>query len=357
MRILAYFSLFFNAVLLAHPLDLGVAKLEIQNDQVKLQVDLNKKLVEELLLLSDSALLTANVDTYRDKIFQDVMGEQSLSSALIPCVWYKEPIVLEGENVRILSHAKCGSQISEITFRPTILDFSGLPKGFQLVINIKNETTESVSTLSVVSRELHFSALKTGVSFKDFIFMGIDHIGASPSEWKDTTGFHLPDGIDHILFLLALLLAGGGIINVLKTITGFTVGHSVTLMLASLNILRLPSRFVESMIALSIAYVAIESVLFKKRKSRWQEASLFGLMHGFGFANALAELQLTGSTLVSALVGFNVGVEVGQVIITLCFFPLLYFIQKNEKFGRYFVPICSILIFLAASYWFVQRIN
>ena len=122
--------------------------------------------------------------------------------------------------------------------------------------------------------------------------MGIAHIGATPEEWWGPEGFHLPEGIDHILFLLALILAGGTLGQMVKTATGFTVGHSITLAAGSLGLVAFPQRVVESAIALSIAYVAAETFFIKTPRDRWKMAAAFGLIHGLGFASALGELNL-----------------------------------------------------------------
>ncbi len=185
--------------------------------------------------------------------------------------------------------------------------------------------------------------------------MGVEHIGAAPSEWKGPTGWHLPDGIDHILFLLALILSGGSVLALVKTVTGFTVGHSITLALASLGILTFPSRLIESAIALSIAYVAAETIFVKQPKHRWRLALGFGLVHGFGFANALTELELKGAVLVKALLGYNLGVELGQIAIVLLLAPVLAVLLRKSAVRSYAVPACAAVIMVAGTYWFVQR--
>src|SRR5439155_904659 len=98
---------------------------------------------------------------------------------------------------------------------------------------------------------LSFSLQATTPDFFKFVTMGLQHIGATSGEWLSEKGLHFPDGIDHILFVIALILGGGGFINILKTVTGFTIGHSLTLALATLHLVHVPSRLVESSIALS----------------------------------------------------------------------------------------------------------
>ena len=192
-------------------------------------------------------------------------------------------------------------------------------------------------------------------TFGQFVLMGMQHIGATPSEWVGKQGLHLPDGIDHILFLLALLLAGVAWAPVLKTVTGFTLGHSISLSLATLGLIQLPSRLVESAIALSIAYVAAEDFWLKSQKPRWQIAAAFGLVHGFGFAKALSELHLARSRLASALFGFNLGVELGQEVIVIALAPLLWALFKWGWFERIGRKICAGGILACALVWFFRR--
>ncbi len=144
-------------------------------------------------------------------------------------------------------------------------------------------------------------------------------------------------------------------VPVLKTVTGFTLGHSVTLSLATLGLVQLPSRWVEAAIALSIAYVAAEDFWVKAQRSRWKIAAAFGLVHGFGFARALAELHLPRARLASALFGFNLGVEIGQELIVLVLAPFLWALFRWRWFERIGRKVCAGAIFVCALVWFVQR--
>jgi hypothetical protein len=140
---------------------------------------------------------------------------------------------------------------------------------------------------------------------------------------------HILLGFDHVLFIVALILPGGRLISLAAMVTAFTVAHSLTLALSVLNILTLPAQIVEPVIALSIAYVALENLTGKSALSRrWAVSFLFGLVHGFGFAGALTEVGLPTSGLVAALVGFNLGVEAGQMLIVAVLLPLLIWLQR-----------------------------
>jgi hypothetical protein len=183
--------------------------------------------------------------------------------------------------------------------------------------------------------------------------------------------WHIWIGYDHILFLLALLLpavvvrAAGrwqpvpafrpAFWSVLRIVTAFTVAHSVTLTLATLGVISLPSRWVESTIAASVIIAALNNVYPLFRERRWVMAFLFGLIHGFGFASVLTDLGLPQEALAVALVGFNVGVETGQLAIVAGFLPLIYFLRRGWLYRRVLLTGGSILIALLATVWFVER--
>lgn len=181
------------------------------------------------------------------------------------------------------------------------------------------------------------------VDFLGFLELGINHILS---------------GFDHLLFLISLLMLGGGLRYLLKVITAFTLAHSITLSLTALGLLSLPGRFIESGIALSIAYVAAEN-LFRKDtskllRSRWAVTFFFGLIHGMGFADILREMGLPKDNLLGSLVGFNLGVEVGQLAVVIPVFLLLLLLKRLpwEGWVRRAVSVGAVAVGLI---WFVQR--
>lgn len=184
----------------------------------------------------------------------------------------------------------------------------------------------------------------------------------APAVWQAAGGFvlmgieHILTGYDHMLFLLSLLMVGATLPQLLKIVTAFTVAHSITLSLAVLGIVDLPSRWVESAIALSITYVAAENVLRGRASlgSRWLVTFGFGLVHGLGFASALTELHLPRANLAASLVGFNLGVEIGQVsVILLATLTLNAILQYGwaPAFRRWVSAAAALIGFV----WFVQR--
>jgi hydrogenase/urease accessory protein HupE len=168
---------------------------------------------------------------------------------------------------------------------------------------------------------------------------------------------HILTGYDHLLFLLALLALGGGLGYLLKVVSAFTVAHSITLTLATLDIISLPPRLIESVIALSIAYVAAENLWRNREKAerwRWLLTFVFGLVHGMGFAGILQEMAIPKASLATSLISFNVGVELGQIAFMSVAFLLLSFFKRWSWDGwiRYGASLTAVA---AGVYWFVQR--
>ena len=183
--------------------------------------------------------------------------------------------------------------------------------------------------------------------------------------------WHIWIGYDHILFLISLLLPavllrerrswmpvthfGDAFWDVFKIVTSFTVAHSITLSLAALGVISLPSRLVESAIAASVVLAALNNLIPVVGGRRWVVAFAFGLIHGFGFASVLTELGLPRDALVLALVGFNLGVEGGQLTIVAAFLPLAYLLRESWFYRRVVLFGGSMLIVAIAMIWLAER--
>jgi hypothetical protein len=218
------------------------------------------------------------------------------------------------------------------------------------------QTSTAIFTPDSAHQSLRLEGASRWRQFGDYVNHGVWHI------WI---------GFDHILFLLSLLLpavlvrrdgkwdGGAGFrasfIDVLKIVTAFTLAHSITLSLAALGVLSIPSRVVESAIALSVALAALNNIwpLFPRRRA--VAAFCFGLIHGFGFASVLLDLGLPASSLLLSLVGFNVGVELGQLTIVAIFLPLAFAARRTAFYRKAVLVGGSAVIFAIASVWLVER--
>jgi hydrogenase/urease accessory protein HupE len=169
---------------------------------------------------------------------------------------------------------------------------------------------------------------------------------------------HILIGPDHILFLVGLLLLGGGWAALVRIVSAFTIGHSVTLSLAALGIVSPAARLIEPAIALSIVLVGADNLVRGSgRDTRAWMALVFGLVHGFGFANVLREFGLPREALGWSLFSFNVGVEIGQLAIVLVVATLLAAIRRrSDAIGRSVAYAGSVVVIAAGSYWFVERV-
>ena len=217
------------------------------------------------------------------------------------------------------------------------------PNGVELAQRMFTASADSVTV--ELDAAPHLAEEKT-TSFGAFLRLGIEHI---------LTGY------DHVLFLFGLLIVTRTFGASLKIITCFTIAHSITLAVATLNLVHLPSRFVEPMIAASIVYVGAENIFRDgKPKGRWLLTFAFGLVHGFGFATVLREMGVgrEGTRLAVPLVSFNLGVEVGQIAIAALVLPLplVWKLHDRPVFVRRWVPACSGIVVLLGGYWFVQRL-
>jgi hydrogenase/urease accessory protein HupE len=194
---------------------------------------------------------------------------------------------------------------------------------------IRHYTGTTQGTLAVIRR---------------FVAAGIEHIAIGP---------------DHILFLVGLLLLGGSVWQLLKIVTAFTVAHSITLTVAALNLFSPSTRLVEPAIALSIIYVGIDNLLVKpgSRDTRVWIALTFGLIHGFGFARVLREMDLPRRALGWSLFSFNLGVEIGQIIIVVIVASILAWIAARSTVLRARIAYAgSVIVATAGLIWFVQRV-
>lgn len=179
-------------------------------------------------------------------------------------------------------------------------------------------------------------------SLRGFVLLGVEHI---------LTGY------DHLLFLFALVIVARRLSDLVKVVSAFTVAHSLTLAASVLGVIAPEPRFVEPAIALSVAYVGLENFFVRDAGRRWRVALLFGLVHGLGFAGVLSEIALPRAELLPALLAFNLGVELGQLLVIALAAPLLAWLGRRAWFNARVVPALSALVIVIGVGWFAERVR
>jgi hypothetical protein len=381
-----FLSLAFIGVLLsqaiAHPN--GISKIElnlIDPDSLQLRIDVNRDDILNIINESPSGHLNSEKAYFyqvmkkvayymQSRIHVEVDG-RGLSSLHV-VGWNKEG---KSDTTQIDS-VDVGIGNCVLIFAAHIPNPTGkLTMGVQLFLELGIQPLSEISVLwhgQLVQRSwlttektmhlpLHRDSLATRIAHS------ADTTGAAPTSTSNVDGGFLrfiglgfthiiPHGLDHILFVLGLFFFSTLLRPLLWQITAFTVAHSLTLGLSLVGFVNLPSRIVEPLIALSIAIIAIENIFFRKLKpSRWFIVFMFGLVHGLGFAGVLKDLGIPKTEFWTTLIGFNLGVELGQLtIVSLAVFLTVWFWKKNWYFKAVVVPI-STAIALIGLYWAVQR--
>jgi len=232
----------------------------------------------------------------------------------------------------------CGGEVRDLAIRDDLFDALG--SDYHTLARIEGRDLATQFAFTPEARETRVTVGRVGRGIASFVLLGVEHI---------LTGW------DHLLFLVVLLLRGGGWLSLAKIVTAFTVAHSITLALAVLDVAHLPDRLVEAVIALSIAAVAAENLVVRPVVARrWVVSFCFGLVHGFGFSTALRELGLPAHGLLLSLFGFNAGVELGQALVVAVALPSLALLRSTRWEPR-MVWGSSLAILLAGIVLFVER--
>jgi hydrogenase/urease accessory protein HupE len=251
----------------------------------------------------------------------------------------------EQNNAHVELHWQPGAQ-RDVWLQSNFLSL--LPEGHQQYVTVKDGQGHILQEkmLGKSDHELHVAISKSvaeSSTFWDFFKLGIEHI---------LTGY------DHLLFLLALLAVTHGFWPAFRIITFFTLAHSITLALAGLNIVELPSSFVEPFIALTIMYVALENLIRGEhpRGRQWLTFG-FGLIHGFGFASVLRELEIggDGGSIIVPLLSFNLGIETGQIAVASVVLPIIWQLNRKPQVARVFLRGVSLLVAVMGFYWLLER--
>jgi HupE / UreJ protein len=263
---------------------------------------------------------------------------------------------VDGNYLWLPFNADCGAPLKNLAIIYTLLQAEDPSHRGLLTLTSNGASQTAVLGGNEAAHHFELNRLSAWPAFFEYLRAGIWHI------WS---------GIDHLLFLLSLLLpavlfrrksrwegvtvAAPAFFNIVKVVTAFTLAHSITLSLAAFDVLRLPSRLTESVIAASIIVAALNNVFPRVTEGRWRIAFAFGLLHGFGFASVLAEMGLPQGARLVSLVAFNLGVETGQLAVVFAVMPLAYLLRSTAFYRRGVMPWGSTAIACLALFWFVQR--
>ena len=347
----------------AHKPSDSYLSLSVQNNQVEGQWDIAlRDLADAIGLDSDGngELTWREVRNKHDEITAYALSRLALSTDQQACTTQVLDQLIDhhtdGAYAVLRFRANCSNVIERLTVEYHLLfDIDAQHKG---LLRLTQGGQTSTAILSQESPSQEFSV-------------------AERSRWSESIQFihegtwHIWLGFDHVLFLLALLLPAVMVRrdgqwqaasefsvvcwNVLSIVTAFTVAHSLTLSLAALEIIQLPSRLVESTIAASVVLAGLGNLYPTMMTRRWMIAFGFGLIHGFGFAAVLTDLGLSQESLLVSLVSFNVGVEIGQLAIVVAFLPLAYLIRHSWSYPRLVLTGGSLAVIAIALVWLTER--
>jgi len=351
-----FLLLFLSFTAQAHDPGLSSARVTVGDQQIDVDLGFAKKDVETILGANAN-----QPDVNTSKGFAAVQSELETLAANGFCLYWGEQRAIPNQTIAQRKDAQ-NIEISLSFRRPnaahvrmvaTVID--RLPLGHREFLSVETPSRTNLGEAMLSTRQNSFEIDLPAVtestvssnqshSFFAFLKLGVEHI---------LTGY------DHLLFLFALMVVCRDLRSIFTVITCFTIAHSVSLALATLDIVRLPGRIVEPMIAATIAYVGIENLVRGDApKYRALITFSFGLVHGLGFADALREFGIGsgGLGVVLPLVGFNVGVEVGQLSVAALVLPVLWQLRKDPSFVHQWIPVGSVAVALAGGYWMVERI-
>lgn len=340
---------------LAHDPGLSSGQLRIWPGQLEVELTLALADIEALTPLdaNDDGRISLSEWTLAEASLNRLAGEASSVQAGARAIAASSAAIRRDASNNVHLTATFPVRHSDaLTFRSELL--SRLPRAHRQYVKVVNPTGRVLSEL-LLSAERPSVTADIGAAlaeeagsgpaptFAGFLALGLEHIFA---------------GYDHLLFLFALLLMAPGFRQAAGIITSFTVAHSITLGLATMDVIHLSPRLVEPLIAASIVYVGLENVVRRDRvRGRCLLTFAFGTVHGFGFASVLRELGVSSgaSGIATPLFAFNLGVETGQMAIAAVALPILWQVKKSPAFVRRVMPLCSSSVIALGAWWFLER--
>jgi hypothetical protein len=308
----------------------------------------------------DSAITWKELHNKREAITSYAFNHLQLFAGKSPCqikpTQYLVDNHTDGAYSVLLFDVDCPRMLTEIGINYMLFfDLDPQHRGL-LRVEYGGATHTAVLSPTQNNQKIVLAQVKSGTVFLQYLHEGIWHI------WT---------GYDHILFLLSLLLPAvlyrqaarwkpairfrPVLIEVIKIVTAFTIAHSITLSLATLGVISLPSRWVESAIAASVILAALNNLYPLINRKLWLVAFGFGLIHGIGFANVLKDLGLPQNMLLLTLLAFNLGVELGQLAIVTGFLPFAFWLRKTQCYRKVVFTLGSVLIAMLAFIWLLER--
>ncbi|WP_439401405.1 HupE/UreJ family protein [Bradyrhizobium sp. DASA03068] len=338
----------------AHEVNLITARVALSPDRtVSAELGLKGSDVDRLIgtKIYDArrdAVDPAAVEAAKPAILAYMGTHLAVTGGARACSAGNAAILADGDGIVYRNSFACADAAGDIIYRSTVL--TEKDKTARQVVLIAQGRSETQALLDADNTTVTLSTAPPSLSstMQRYLVTGVEHIFL---------------GYDHVAFLVAIVLWARRLLPVVKIVTAFTIAHSLTLSLAALNVLVIPSRIVEPAIAASIVFVAVENFFSRDVDRRWRVAFLFGLIHGFGFAGALREIGLSPDAIVPALAAFNVGVEIGQIAIVALLLPVLGVLDRVTAAGREqparaarLVYATSAMIGVLGGYWLLTRV-
>jgi hydrogenase/urease accessory protein HupE len=334
----------------AHPVPFSYIDVRVQPTGIELSLVAHTfDLANDLKIQPPERLLEqGTLNAQAAAIAQLLRGRLSIAAdgdVLRNLAWSAPEAVPERQSIRIRARYQLTRAIGRIDVGTLMFPYDPQHKTFLNVYENGAVTAQAILDKDRTTFE-YFAGTRQGVRavLQKFVPAGAHHILMGP---------------DHLLFLIGLLLLGSTMRQLLLVVTAFTIAHSITLSLAALGMVMPPANAIEPAIALSVIYVGADNLLVSAggRDTRAWIAFAFGLIHGFGFANVLRDMDLPSRALGWTLFAFNVGVEVGQLVFVVTIASVFAWIRsRSETAGRRLAFAGSIIVMLAGAFWFVQRV-
>jgi hypothetical protein len=330
----------FVAAASAHDLSRSESQIEVAGHDVHVLLKLNLLELGYVDTDRNGIISYDELDNAIERIYQDVKQHYILRSATLPGETRLRRYGVEQDHILWMELDYVFPQdVSQLEVTSTLYQIA--QPGHEHFVTFSEHGAVQEAVLNAAAPTVEFNAGETSYlgTIWSFVHLGMMHIFT---------------GYDHLAFLVGLLIVTTNLASLIKVITSFTVAHSITLALATFNVVTLPSRLTESMIPLTIAYVAVENLLRTRAIERYYVTFGFGLIHGFGFSNVLREMVLSRSHLALSLFSFNLGVEIGQLAFVLILFPIVLY-MASSSWRRQVQAVVSVVIICLAVYWFLQR--